>query len=154
MALIFLTCANRAKARWPSFLIGSISFSNFGWESPKDHSYDVSMKLDNWLRRSRVLKQKLTDGQRGITIVSLWLSGELKREIWWIYLFSASHIDIILLEVLILQLDTKSYTIQWQMDKCQAVKNNPQMYPMLEVGNTKNKDGTWSKFNVKTWQIW
>ena len=51
-----------------------------------DHSYKFSMETGYWLRRSRLLKQKLTDGRpdagrRVIIIahlVSLRLSGELK----------------------------------------------------------------------------
>jgi hypothetical protein len=40
------------------------SFSYFEKGSPKDHSYEVSMESGYWLRRSRLLKQKLTDGRR------------------------------------------------------------------------------------------
>ena len=58
-----------------------VVFNNFGRESPKDHYYKVSIISGYWLRSSRLLKQKLTDGRRVIRItylVSLRLSGELK----------------------------------------------------------------------------
>ena len=43
---------------WPGDLvINRVShFSNFGTESPKDHSYEVLMESGNSLRRSRLLK--------------------------------------------------------------------------------------------------
>ena len=40
----------------PEFFMDFNSFSNFEKGPPKDHFYKVSMKLDYWLRRSRLFK--------------------------------------------------------------------------------------------------
>ena len=40
----------------PEFFMDFNSFSCFEKGQPKDHSYKVSIKLDNWLRRSRLFK--------------------------------------------------------------------------------------------------
>ena len=44
---------------WPGdlvFKLGKDRLSNFDRELIKYHTYEVSIKLDNWLRRSRILK--------------------------------------------------------------------------------------------------
>ena len=89
-------------AGWPSWLEVGITGHNFGRGPSKDHSTKVWFKLAQWLQRSWLKCEKLTDGRTtddGCSVVTiahltfeLFGSGELKKKLLFIFLKKKSFL--------------------------------------------------------------